>query len=283
MSRPRAGSRKKNRQTGGGRYGLPAAGPSDSASPGSLSKTPARSAAAAGVLSVVATPIGNLDDLSPRAKAVLANSDLILAEDTRHFRNLAQHFGIECKVRSYHDHNEAAAAGEIVAAIKSGVNAAIVSDAGTPTINDPGYRLINLCHEHEIAVQTVPGPCAFIAALSVSGFETHRFQFEGYVPPKGNKRREFLSAMIEAGCTAIAYETPHRLVSTLETIASLSPGHHICVARELTKMHEEVLRGPVEEILEQFKSRGSVRGEIVLLVRGKSYFQSLADGEVGRG
>ena len=277
-----AARRNRNRSVDGetgGRYGPPmeplagkksaSRSATESLSNQSVAPTPS---VGAGVLSVVATPIGNLDDLSPRAKSVLRDSGLILAEDTRHFKNLALHFGIESKVRSYHDHNEAAAAAEVVATLKEGKDCALVSDAGTPTINDPGYRVINLCHQSGIEVRTIPGPCAFVAALSISGYETHRFQFEGYVPPKGEKRRKFLAQMVEAGCTAIAYETPHRLLQTLQIIGELSPGHHICIARELTKMHEEVLRGPVEEILSIFQKRGTVKGEIVLLVRGREYF-----------
>jgi 16S rRNA (cytidine1402-2'-O)-methyltransferase len=225
---------------------------------------------------VVATPIGNLEDLSPRAKSVLSEAGLILAEDTRHFGNLASRFGITAKVRSYHDHNEERAAEQAIEILQGGTDVALVSDAGTPTINDPGYRLINRCHQAGVTVRTIPGPSAFVAALSISGFETHRFQFEGYVPPKGEKRKSYLWGMIDYDCTAVAYETPHRIIATLEELALLSPGHEICLARELTKVHEEVLRGPVEDILSVLKSRDQVKGELVLLLRGRPYFEKTA-------
>ena len=223
------------------------------------------------ILYVVSTPIGNLNDISLRAIETLKSVDLILAEDTRTFSVLAKHFSIETKVISYHEHNEAKRAKEVTELISSGKNVALISDAGTPTINDPGYRIVNACLEAAIEVSPIPGASALVAALSASGFETHKFLFSGFLPVKSGKREKALKSALEFESTSVFYESPHRILKSLECLNSLEPAREICLAREITKKFEEFNRGPVQDILEDYKSRPSIKGEFVLLVRGKDY------------
>lgn len=223
-----------------------------------------------GKLYVVATPIGNLEDISTRARRILSEVDKVLCEDTRHFKRLSSHLGIDCVTQSYHEHNEISRAPALAEEIKKGVSMALISDAGTPTINDPGYRLINMCWEESIPVIPVPGPSALITALSCSGFETHRFIFEGYLPVKGQKKISTLEGALEFDSTSIFYESPHRIVKTLEQLETLEPNREIFLARELTKKFEECLRGPVQEVKQNLSS-SKVKGEFVLIVRGKNY------------
>lgn len=219
-----------------------------------------------GTLFVIATPIGNLDDLSKRAVCMLQSCNLILAEDTRSFRVLASRYQIVTPVQSYYDHNEEKKAPFFVEKLLAGTDIALVSDAGTPTISDPGYRLIKRCHEHHIPVKTIPGPCAAIAALSISGLETNRFCFEGFLPMKKGKWLKVLQQALERGITTIFYESPYRILKTLETLEQLAPLQRVFVARELTKIYEESFSGTVSEVKEALKQRSSVKGEVVLIV-----------------
>lgn len=226
-------------------------------------------------LYIVATPIGNLRDMSPRAIATLQGVTRIYAEDTRSFRKLAQQFGIATEVRSYHEHNERTLGPMIASELAAGEAFALVSDAGTPAISDPGYRLIASCQELGVSVFTIPGPCACIAAISICGFETDRFYFEGFLPQKPGKKKTALQEAIERDCLTAFYESPHRILQTLETIAALDSEREVAVGRELTKMHEELLRGTAEHVRQQLIDRQSVRGEFVLLIRRKPRRSSL--------
>lgn len=222
----------------------------------------------AGVLYVVGTPIGNLEDISLRALRVLKEVDVIACEDTRQTRKLLDHYGIATRTVSYHEHNEARQAGEIVERLKSGTNAALVSDAGMPGVSDPGYRVINLALASGIAVVPVPGPAAFVAALAGSGLPTDSFQFRGFLPAKAGQRREALAQLRGSGETQIFYEAPHRLLETLQDVVEiLGAERRLVIARELTKLHEEFVRGTASEVLRTFQQReGGVRGEITVLL-----------------
>ena len=217
-------------------------------------------------LYLVATPIGNLEDITLRAIRILKDCDLIACEDTRQTQKLLNHYGIEKPTISYHEHNEAARAAELVEKLAAGVKIAMVSDAGTPGISDPGYRLIALAIERGVSVVPVPGPAAFITALVGSGFPLHPVTFRGFLSPKGGARRRELENIRQSPQTEIFYEAPRRIVETLEdAVAVLGPNRRVVVARELTKIHEEFLRGTADEVLRILKARGDVKGEIVLL------------------
>jgi len=220
-----------------------------------------------GVLYLVASPIGNLEDISFRAIETLKKVDLVLAEDTRKFSNLAQRFAIATPARSYHDHNERERTEEMIEKLKSAQNIALIPEAGTPTISDPGYRLVRRCRDEGIEIQAIPGACAAITALSISGFEPDQFHFAGFLPRKDGKRKESFSAAIERGITTIFYESPHRIIKSLKALQEISPDAEVFIGRELTKMHEESLFGSVAEVIETLEKRASVKGEIVLLVR----------------
>ena len=220
-----------------------------------------------GTLYLVATPIGNLEDITLRALRVLKEVDLVAAEDTRHSRKLFNHFGIATPLTSYFEHNEAAKGERLLAALRRGESVALISDAGTPAISDPGYLLVRRCREEGVAVVAVPGPSAAVAALSVSGLPTDRFAFEGFLPAKSNGRREAFRRLAGESRTAIFYEAPHRLLAALRDLcAELGEEREVAVARELTKLHEEFFRGDAAAVLEHFSTSGRVRGEIVLLV-----------------
>lgn len=227
-----------------------------------------------GKLFVVATPIGNLGDASPRSVEVLKSVDLIAAEDTRRTRKLLTHFGISTSLRSYHDHNEERVAAGLVEHIEEGLDVALVSDAGTPLVADPGYRLVALCAERGVDVVAVPGPSAVAAALSIAGLPTQPFYFAGYLPRKGGQRRNRLSTLSELPCTVVYYESPHRIAATLRDMRDVLGERRAVLARELTKVHEEVLRGTLAELSELAEARG-LKGEIVVVVA--------AAGHVGRG
>lgn len=219
-----------------------------------------------GTLYVVATPIGNLEDITARALRVLREADLIACEDTRHTRKLLSHFGIATALWAYHDHNEREKAPELLQRLRQGQDIALVSDAGTPAIADPGFRLVRLCREEGLPVVTVPGPSALTAALSIAGLPTDRFAFEGFLPAKVKARRELLTALAQETRTLVFYESPHRLRATLEDlVAVLGAEREIAVARELTKMYEECVRGPAEQVAAKF-AEAAVRGEVVLLI-----------------
>jgi 16S rRNA (cytidine1402-2'-O)-methyltransferase len=219
-----------------------------------------------GVLYVVGTPIGNLEDITYRAVRVLREAELIACEDTRHTRKLLDHYGIEGKLVSYHEHNEAERAQELVQKLLGGVTVAQVSDAGMPGISDPGYRLIKLAIDRAVPVVPVPGPSAVVAALAASGLATDAFEFRGFLPAKSGQRRTLLESLRSADHTVIFYEAPHRIHEAVEDIvAVLGPERPMVIARELTKLHEEFLRGTAGELGDQIRDR-DLRGEITILI-----------------
>src|SRR5215467_6456135 len=219
-----------------------------------------------GTLYLVATPIGNLEDITLRALRILREVDLIACEDTRQTRKLLDHYGIATASVSYHEHNEAARAEELVRKLEGGATIAQVSDAGMPGISDPGYRLIRLAIEKGIPVVPVPGPSAVIAALVGSGLPADAFEFHGFLPPKSGQRRTALESFRPSRHTIVVYEAPHRIRETLEDIvAVLGAGRPVVLARELTKIHEEFIRGTAKEVLQRLQDR-ETKGEITLLI-----------------
>jgi 16S rRNA (cytidine1402-2'-O)-methyltransferase len=222
----------------------------------------------AGTLYILATPIGNLEDITLRALRILKEADLIACEDTRQTQKLLSHYAIDKPTVSYHEHNEAERAAELVARLEQGASVALVSDAGMPGISDPGYRVVALAVERGIPVVPIPGAVAFATALAASGLPTDSFCFNGFLPAKSGQRREALEAVRESAVTEIFYEAPHRLRDALkDTVAVLGAERPVVVARELTKIHEEFVRGSAAEVLRQFEGRpGEVKGEIVLLI-----------------
>jgi 16S rRNA (cytidine1402-2'-O)-methyltransferase len=226
--------------------------------------------ARSGRLYVVATPIGNLGDLSERARGVLASCSLIAAEDTRHTGALLAHFKISTPMLSLHEHNERRRAEEIVTRIASGADVALVSDAGTPAISDPGFDLVRACVEAELEVLAIPGPCALVAALSIAALPTERFCFEGFLPARGSARRARLAELERERRTLVLYESPHRAAETLEDCAELlGAARRAAVARELTKLHETLYRGSLAELAARARAEAQfARGEIVLVIAG---------------
>ena len=219
-----------------------------------------------GELYVVATPIGNLKDITLRALEVLKEVPVIACEDTRRALKLLSHFQISGKkLIPYHEHNEKESAEKVVKLLKDGTSVALISDAGTPTISDPGYRLVRKAWEEGIRVVPVPGPSAVIAALSASGLPTDKFLFFGFLPRKEAKLKEALKEIVSYPFTVVAYESPHRVERTLEVLSEVSPDRPIVVARELTKLNEEFIRGKPEEVLKKLVEGGKVKGEFVLL------------------
>jgi 16S rRNA (cytidine1402-2'-O)-methyltransferase len=229
-------------------------------------------AAAAGTLYVVATPIGNLGDLSTRARAVLSSVDVIAAEDTRHTGQLLQICGIHAALTSLHEHNEARKSEELLARVQAGESIAIVSDAGTPLISDPGFHLIASARKRNLPVVAIPGPCAAIAALSVAGLPTDRFAFEGFLPAKAAARLARLERLATEERTMIFYEAPHRLAEVLRDMAKVLGGaRQASVSRELTKRYETTYTGTLEQLRDAAARDGDMaRGEIVVIVEGSS-------------
>jgi len=218
-------------------------------------------------LYLVGTPIGNLEDITLRAIRVLKQADLIACEDTRQTQKLLNHYGIETRAVSYHEHNEASRAEELVEKLAQGARIAVVSDAGMPGISDPGFRLVSLAIERGVPVFPVPGPAAFLAAMVASGLPTDSFCFRGFLPAKGGARRRELEKIGDSSSTAVFYEAPHRIRETLADVAEvLGPDRPVVVARELTKIHEEFLRGTAGEVAQVLNARGDVKGEITLLI-----------------
>jgi 16S rRNA (cytidine1402-2'-O)-methyltransferase len=220
----------------------------------------------AGTLYVVATPIGNLSDLSLRAVETLRSVDWIACEDTRHTRKLLAHYGIEARLLSYHEHNEEERTPELLGRIEQGESIALVTDAGTPLISDPGFRLVRKAAEAGIRVVPVPGPSAVMAALSAAGLETDRFYFGGFLPRKQTERRKLLEQLSTLAATLVFYEAPHRILQALEDVESVLPGRNVVIARELTKLHEEFLRGSPAELRQELLHRGAIQGEFTLLI-----------------
>jgi 16S rRNA (cytidine1402-2'-O)-methyltransferase len=220
-----------------------------------------------GTLYLVATPIGNLEDLSPRAVRILKEASLIAAEDTRHSGKLLKHFEIKTPITSYYEHNKLNKLDFILEKLASG-DVALVSDAGTPAINDPGYELVRVALASNFDVIPVPGPSAPLAALTVSGLPTDSFLYLGYLPHKTSDRHKFIGAILNEKYTLIFLESPYRIVESLEDLLSVLGDRRICVAREMTKMFEEYWRGTVSGAVEHFKSQPA-RGEFTLVVEGK--------------
>lgn len=218
-----------------------------------------------GCLYLVATPIGNLEDITLRALRVLKEADLIACEDTRQTQKLLQHYGITKEMVSYHSHNELTRAPELVIQLEEGAQVALVSDAGTPVVSDPGHRLVAQCLRHHIPVVPIPGASAFVAALAASGLATEEFLFVGFLPSRAGARRKKLDELKSEPRALVLYEAPHRLAETLSDAAEILGMRHAVVARELTKIHEEFLRGSLADLRDAARGR-SPRGEITLLI-----------------
>ena len=236
-------------------------------------------------LYLVATPIGNLEDITLRALRILKEVDLIACEDTRQTQKLLSHYGIQTRTVSYHEHNEMTKAAELVVDLEGGAKIALVTDAGMPGISDPGFRLITLAIRHHVPVVPIPGASAFLAALVASGLPTDSFRFSGFLPAKSGQRRKLLESVRDSERTQVFYEAPHRLLETLgEVVEVMGADRHVVVAREVTKLHEEFLRGRAADVLNQLKQRGEVKGEITLLIakhdsselRAASFEQTIA-------
>jgi 16S rRNA (cytidine1402-2'-O)-methyltransferase len=218
-------------------------------------------------LYLVATPIGNLQDITLRALEVLKNVDIIACEDTRQTQKLLNHYGIETRCISYHEHNELTRAAELKMQLDQGLAIAVVTDAGMPGISDPGYRLVSLAVRHKIPVIPIPGAAAFLTALVASGLPTDSFRFAGFLPSKLGERRKVLESIKASTITEIFYEAPHRLLSALDDVVEVLGAHRrVVVAREITKRYEEFVRGSAADVLESFKTRDEVLGEIVLMI-----------------
>lgn len=223
-----------------------------------------------GVLYVVATPIGNLDDISSRALRTLRHVDRVAAEDTRHSGRLLSHFGIEKPLISLHEHNESARISQLIADLRSGKSIALVADAGTPLISDPGFRLLRAVNHHGLRAVPIPGPCSLIAALSVAGLPTDRFVFEGFLPAKAGARRHRLEALKGEQRTLVFFEASHRVQSSLRDMANiLGEERQAVLARELTKLHEDIRGDDLAGLCNRISdSKGRCRGEFVVLVQG---------------
>ena len=220
----------------------------------------------AGTLYLIATPIGNLEDITHRAVRVLGEVDVIACEDTRHTRKLLNHYGINTRTISYHEHNERERALELIERLKSGADIAIVSDAGTPGISDPGFRLARTAIDNEVRVVPIPGASALISALVASGLPTDEFFFGGFLPARSGLRRTRLGELRSIPATLIFYEAPHRIAATLRDAQEILGERQAVVARELTKMHEEIARGSLSELSAQFATAENARGEMVLII-----------------
>jgi 16S rRNA (cytidine1402-2'-O)-methyltransferase len=237
------------------------------------------------LLYIVATPIGNLADMVPRAVEVLQCADLVAAEDTRHSQRLFSHFNITTPLVAYHDHSDDQRTEQILSRLEAGQTVALISDAGTPLISDPGYRLVRLARERGIRVVPIPGPCAFVAALSAAGLPSDRFTFEGFLPAKPQARLKALEALAADSRTLVFYEAPHRVADTLDAMAEVfGPQREAVIARELSKAFETIHLAPLAELAAWVHADSNQqRGEIVLLVRGAERGrQSELDGEAQR-
>ena len=227
-----------------------------------------------GTLHIVGTPIGNLEDMSFRAIRTLKEADLIAAEDTRHTRKLLSYYDIETPMTAYHKFNEKETCGRLIARLNDGEDIALVSDAGMPVISDPGHVLVAACREAEINVRVVPGPNAAVCAVALSGMDVRRFCFMGFLSKKNKIFREELEDIEKSAVPSVIYETPHRIIKTLEAMKSMMPDRLICISREITKQHEETLSGNAESLLCVFSER-QPKGEFVMIIDGtKKKYQS---------
>jgi 16S rRNA (cytidine1402-2'-O)-methyltransferase len=232
-----------------------------------------------GILYIVSTPIGNMEDITLRALRILKEVDLIAVEDTRRTGLLLKHFGIQAPLTSYFEGNELKKREFILSKLKEGKHIALVSDAGTPGISDPGFRLIQLAIESQIPIIPIPGPSAAITALSVSGLPTDAFFFEGFLPHKSKKRRDLLKQLEEVKETLIFYESPHRISETLQDILEILGDREIVLTRELTKAYEEIIRGKVSDIRDQIGEK-KLKGEITLVIEGKTRKKATSHGPI---
>jgi len=233
-----------------------------------------------GTLYIVATPIGNLEDITLRALRVLKEVDLIAAEDTRHSRILMMAYDIKTPLISLHEHNEQERSSLIVSKIRAGTSVAYVSDAGTPCISDPGYRLVNFAMENKIRVVPIPGASAVVAALSACGLPADQFLFCGFLPPRENKRRRFLESVRDEGKLIVFYESPSRIAATLQAVYDILGDRQIVVARELTKTFEEIKRGPISQLISEW-SANKAKGEFTVIIQGSVHERVLlADDEI---
>jgi 16S rRNA (cytidine1402-2'-O)-methyltransferase len=221
-----------------------------------------------GTLFVVAVPIGNPDDLSPRARETLRRVAVVAAEDTRHFATLARHHGIETRAISYHDHNEEARARELVERLRAGEDVAVVSDAGTPLVSDPGYRLVRAAIDAGIGITSLPGASAVTTALAASGLPPHPYKFLGFLPRTAAARRSTLQEVAGEPATLVAFEAPRRLTDALRDALAVLGDRPACLARNLTKPHERYQRGRLSELIDALEAEGDVRGETTLLIGG---------------
>ena len=221
-----------------------------------------------GILYLVALPIGNPDDITLRALATLREVSVVAAEDTRHFATLARHHGIAARAASYHDHNEESRSRELVERLRAGDDVALVSDAGTPLVSDPGYRMVRAAVDAGITVTVVPGPSAVTTALAGSGLPPHPFRFIGFLPRAAAARRATLGALAGEEATLVAFEAPHRLAAALRDALEVLGNRPACLARNLTKPHERYQRGTLAELLEQLEGEGEVRGECTIVIGG---------------
>jgi 16S rRNA (cytidine1402-2'-O)-methyltransferase len=221
-----------------------------------------------GKLYVVSTPIGNLEDISLRAIRILKEVDLIACEDTRNTRKLLSHYQIKKPLTSYHEHNEKEKAEALLRQLEAGKNIALVSDAGTPGISDPGFRLVKTASENRIDVISVPGPSAAVAALSISGLATSSFSFFGFLPKTKNKKEQFLKDIKDLEQTLIFYESSRRIIDTLASIIEVFGDRQISVSRELTKMFEETITGKISDVIERLREKKELKGEFTFVIEG---------------
>ena len=228
-------------------------------------------------LHVVATPIGNMGDITIRALATLAAAEIVLCEDTRTSGKLMERFAIKTRLQPYHEHNAQKVRPEILERLQQGATIALISDAGMPLVSDPGYRLVKEAADRGIPVTACPGASAVLTGLALSGLPTDRFLFAGFLPQKQGERRRVLAEFAHLRATLIFFESPHRIIDTLNDLAATLPGRAVAVTRELTKLHEEVLRGSAEEIAGQLAGRPSVKGEITLIIGPPSEDEAVSE------
>ncbi|HVF29087.1 MAG TPA: 16S rRNA (cytidine(1402)-2'-O)-methyltransferase [Pyrinomonadaceae bacterium] len=232
-----------------------------------------------GTLYLVATPIGNLEDITARAVRLLAEVDLVACEDTRHTRVLLNHYQIKTKTISYHEHNEGTRAEELCEMIESGARVAVVSDAGTPGINDPGYRIVRAAAARGLKIVPVPGASAFVAALVASGLPTDDFFFGGFLPPRAHARRARFAEVRTLRATLLFYEAPHRVAESLADAREILGEREAVIARELTKLYEEFVRGRLSELAARFNTEGAARGEMVMIIDRTVIGSETSDGD----